>query len=171
MTMKYKLFLTFTLLMMVNICSGQKSSVWDKWNWLTGEWRGEGSGEPGSGGGTFSFSFDLDSNVMVRKSHSEYPSAAGKSVVIHEDLMIIYRDFTGSPDKAIYFDNEGHTISYTISFSEMEIVLTSDKVPNSPVFRLVYSLIDAETVNTKFEFSQDGEKFSTYIEGTSKKTK
>ena len=40
-----------------------------------------------------------------------------------------------------------------------------------PVFRLTYTLLDNETINTKFEMSQDGEKFTTYIEGKSKKVK
>jgi hypothetical protein len=167
--MKYKIILTLALSLIINICSGQQSSAWDKWNWLIGDWEGEGSGQPGSGGGTFSFSLDLDSKVLIRKSHSEYPSAEGKSTLVHEDLMIVYLDFSGSPNKAIYFDNEGHIINYTISYSDKEIILTSDKVPNSPVFRLVYSLLDTETINTRFEFSQDGENFSPYIEGKSKK--
>ena len=35
--------------------------------------------------------------------------------------------------------------------------------------RLTYTPIESETVNTKFEMSQDGEKFIIYIEGKSKK--
>ncbi len=75
--------------------------------------------------------------------------------------MIIYPDLSGSSNKAIYFDNERHTINYTISYSEKSIVLTSDKIPDSPVFRLTYTYLDKKTVNTRFEISQDGEKFMT----------
>lgn len=78
-------------------------------------------------------------------------------------------DITGSPNKAIYFDNEGHTINYTVFYSEKSIVLTSDKIPGSPVFRLIYTSLDKKTVNTRFEISQDGENFMPYIEGKSKK--
>ena len=85
--------------------------------------------------------------------------------------MIIYPDNKGNPVKAIYFDNEGHAISYSITYADQSIVLISDKIPKIPVFRLTYSLLDHEMVNTKFELSQDVEKFSTYIEGKSKKTK
>jgi hypothetical protein len=85
--------------------------------------------------------------------------------------MIVYLDITGSPNKAIYFDNEGYTISYTITYSDKSIVLTSDKIPNTPVFRLVYSLLDSDTVNTRFEMSQDGDKYMPYVEGKSKKVK
>jgi hypothetical protein len=75
--------------------------------------------------------------------------------------MIIYPDLSGSPNKAIYFDNEGHTINYTVSYSEKSIVLISDKIPDSPVFRLTYTYLDKKTVNTRFEISQEGEKFMT----------
>jgi hypothetical protein len=92
-------------------------------------------------------------------------------LVIHNDLMVIYPEFSGSPSKAIYFDNEGHTINYTITYTENSIVLKSDKVSNIPVFRLTYSLLENEIVNTKFEMSRDGESFFTYIEGKSKKVK
>jgi hypothetical protein len=85
--------------------------------------------------------------------------------------MVIYLDFTGYPSKAIYFDNEGHTINYTISYSDKTIILVSDKISAVPIFRLTYTLIDNNTIDTKFELSQDGEKFMTYIEGKSRKGK
>lgn len=84
--------------------------------------------------------------------------------------MIVYLDYTGNPAKAIYFDNEGHTINYEITYAEKSIILKSSKIPNMPVFRLTYSLLDNKTIDTKFEMSQDAEKFTTYIEGKSKKT-
>ena len=101
--------------------------------------------------------------------HSEYPAAPGKPDVIHDDLMIVYPDYSGTPSKAIYFDNEGHTINYAITYADNTIVLTSDKIPNVPTFRLTYSLLPESVVNTKFEMSQDGTSFSTYVEGKSKK--
>ena len=81
---------------------------------------------------------------------------------------VVYADFIGNPSKAIYFDNEGHTINYQISYSEKAIIFQSEKMPNIPIFRLTYSLLDNNMVNTKFEMSQDGENFMTYIEGKSK---
>jgi hypothetical protein len=74
-----------------------------------------------------------------------------------------------TPSKAIYFDNEGHTIYYSITWTDRSIVLTSEKALNVPIFRLTYSLLDKDTVNTKFEMSQDGLKFMVYIEGKSKR--
>ena len=107
----------------------------------------------------------------MRKSHSEYTSKDNKSKVIHEDLMIIYPANEDSPTKAIYFDNEGHVINYTITFLEKSIVFTSEKVANNPIFRLTYTLLTKKLVNTKFEMSFDGEHFTTYVKGNSKKKK
>jgi hypothetical protein len=164
-----KIVLTFLFFGLLTTCLGQTNPNWDKWSWLTGEWAGEGSGQPGQGEGTFSFRPDLDKKILVRKSHSEYPAAGNKPKVVHDDLMIIYPDYSGNPVEAIYFDNEGHTINYSITYSENLIVLTSSKIPNVPVFRLTYHLLEDEMVNTKFEISQDGENFMTYLEGKSKR--
>jgi hypothetical protein len=169
--MKTKILIPILLFGIASISSAQQKTTCDKWDWLIGDWKGEGAGQPGQGSGTFSFSFDLDKNIIIRKSHSEYPASDSKPKIIHDDLMIVYLDIAGSPNKAIYFDNEGHTISYTITYSDKSIVLTSDKIPNTPVFRLVYTLLDSETVNTRFEMSQDGDKYRPYVEGKSKKVK
>jgi len=169
--MRTKITLTVALFGLLTTCLAQSNSTWDKWSWLAGEWVGEGSGQPGQGGGTFSFKPSLDNKILVRESHSEYPAAGSKPQIIHNDLMIIYPDYSGNPVKAIYFDNEGHTINYSISYADKLIALTSDKIPGVPVFRLTYTLLENEIVNTKFEMSQDGEKFTTYIEGKSKKAK
>jgi len=166
-----------TTLVMIMALSGflnnsfpQSCAGWDKLEWLLGEWIGEGSGQPGQGGGSFTFTYDLDKKVLVRKSHSEYPAAENRLAIVHDDLMILYSDFSGQPSKAIYFDNEGHTINYSINCSEGSIVFISDKIPGIPVFRLTYSLLENGMLNTKFEMAQDGETFATYIEGISKKT-
>jgi hypothetical protein len=169
--MKSKFLLTIAFLGFLSTCLSQQNLSWDKWNWLIGDWAGQGSGEPGKGGGTFSFKFDLDKKILVRKSHSEYPATNDKPAIFHEDLMIVYPDSTGNPGKAVYFDNESHVIHYTITYSDKSIQLTSDKSANVLVFRLTYISLDDSTVNTKFEMSQDGEKFITYIEGLSKKKK
>ena len=148
----------------------QQVTAWSKWSWLIGEWKGEGNGQPGQGGGTFTFNQDLNNKILVRKSHSEYPATSGKPATVHDDLLIVYLDLSANPSKAIYFDNEGHTINYSITYADNLIVLLSDKIPNVPIFKLTYTSLDKNTIDTKFEMSRDGEKFMTYIEGKSKKS-
>ena len=167
--MKAKLLLTIGLLSILTTGFGQQTPPWEKWSWLLGEWKGEGSGQPGPGSGTFTFTPDLSNKILVRKSHSEYPATSNKPEVVHDDLLIVYLDFSGNPSKAIYFDNEGHTINYSITYTDKTIILLSDRIPNFPVFRLTYTFIDAGLINIKFEMSRDGEHFMTYIEGKAKK--
>jgi hypothetical protein len=169
--MKFRLLFIIMFFVAFSFCQGQQNSKWDNWSWLIGAWKGEGSGKPGQGEGTFAFSFDLNGEVILRRSHSEYPASQNRQAVVHDDLMIVYHDQSGNPDKAIYFDNEGHTINYTVSFGEKSIILKSEKSGNNPVFRLVYTLLDNDKVNTSFDMSQDGETFSTYIQGISKRIK
>lgn len=167
--MKTRLFLTIGLFAIASFCYGQRDSTWANWSWLIGEWKGEGTGQPGQGGGVFSFKPALDDKVLIRKSHSEYPASNGKPAIVHDDLMIVYPDFSGTPSKAIYFDNEGHTINYSIAVSDKVIVFLSEKTANIPVFRLTYTRLDAKTVDVTFEISRDGATFKTYIEGKSVK--
>lgn len=150
-------------------CFSQDKSQVNEFDWLIGEWKGEGDGKPGQGEGSFSFQFDLDNKILVRKSHTEFPSK-DNSPTIHEDIMIIYPDFSGDLSNAIYFDSEGHTINYSVTTSGGSIVFLSEKIAvDVPIFRLTYTLLNKNTVNTKFEMSQDGITFTTYIEGKSNK--
>jgi hypothetical protein len=136
--MKPKLFLISALLALSTNSFSQQNSSWSKWAWLIGEWKGEGSGQPGQGNGIFSFKTDLNEKILVRKAHSEYPSKDNKPGIIHDDLLIVYLNFSGNPSKAVYFDNEGHTINYSISYTDKNIIFLSDKIPNVPTFRLTY---------------------------------
>lgn len=167
MLTKFFFFIAFSFL--ISTTFAQQDSTWKDWSWLIGEWKGEGGGQPGQGGGTFSFKTDLDGKIMVRESHSEYPASGNRPATIHDDLMIVSLDYNGNPTKAVYFDNEGHTINYTITYAPNTVVLTCEKIANIPVFRLTYTLLENKMVNTKFEMSQDSEKYVTYVEGKSKK--
>jgi hypothetical protein len=169
--MNKKVISIFVFAVFAAICPAQQNHTWDKWSWLTGTWAGEGEGAPGQGSGTFSFSYDLDKNILVRKSHSEYPATTDKPATIHDDLMIIYPGTEGNQDKAVYFDNEGHTIFYSVDFNEKSIILTSERSHNGPVFKLVYKLLDPGTVSVSFQMSRDGVDFMTYVEGKSRKVK
>jgi hypothetical protein len=162
--------LGIALLTGISVTLGQQDSTWESWDWLVGDWVGEGSGAPGEAAGWFSVHPLLDRRILMRKGHAEYPESTGKPRVIHDDLLIIYADPAGQPSKAIYFDNEGHVINYSISYPGKSIVLTSDRVENIPVFRLTYSVLDSDGVKVKFEMSKDGERFITYTDGKCRKT-
>jgi hypothetical protein len=144
-----------------------KASNWDSWQFLLGEWVGEGGGSgPGQGLGTSTFYLDLQDTILVRKNQANYPASKDRPAYSHDDLMIIYQQ----PDstKAIYFDNEGHVIHYTVELSPGHETLTflSEIIKTAPRFRLTYTKVKEGTLKIKFEIAPPGkpEAFSQYIE-------
>jgi hypothetical protein len=173
--MKSPKILLFTILLVSGqlLFGQQTKNQWEKWNYLIGEWVGEHTGKPGSGDGKFSFQTDLDGKILVRKSSTVFPASTSSAELIHDDLMIIYLNGGDNPQEAIYFDNEGHTIKYKVSFTDKAIVLASDIIPNAPRFRFTYTAIDDKTVNASFEMAspQAPEEFKMYLEGKANKVK
>jgi len=159
---------------------GQTSAIaqpaatsWDQWRPLVGEWQAAGKGSPGEGEGSFCFAFDLQNKVLVRKSHTDYPSAEVRPAFSHDDLMVVYADEAAHTFRADYFDNEGHVIRYTASFTPDGRTLTfvSDPAPSQPSFRLTYVKNPDDTLGIKFEIAPPStpDKFKMYVEGSAHK--
>lgn len=140
-----------------------------EWNFVLGEWIGDGTGAPGEAKGWFTFNKDLDGNILVRKNHNLIPANNGKPAAIHDDLLVVYLDNAGGLTKAIYFDNENHVINYAISFNQAEktLTFTSEAQKNMPRFRLTYKAIDNNNLNIDFEFAPPAQPdaFSKYLSG------
>ncbi len=143
---------------------------WDAWKFLLGEWVGEGGGQPGQGGGEMTFEFDLQQQVLLRRNHMDFIATPEHPAFAHDDLTIIYPDSAGNM-RAIYFDNEGHTIPYAVTSTENAIVLVSDPEPSAPRFRTTYLKGENGTVITRFEIAPPGnpEGFAVYVKGTAKR--
>jgi thioredoxin-related protein/uncharacterized protein YciI len=166
----------FAVLLIPGMLTAQQTSTppnWDAWNFLMGEWKGEGGGDPGQGTGTFSFTPDLDYTIITRKNHTVYPAAKDRPAFTHDDLMTVYQ--IGGATKAIYFDNEGHTINYTVEFSNdsNSIIFLSDPTTSTPRFRLTYTKVEVGTVRITFDIAPPGkpEDFSQYLEGIARRTR
>jgi hypothetical protein len=169
--MKTRLLILIIFMGLFNVTFSQQTSKLDKWNWLIGEWKDIVSRQSGNESITFSFVFDLDKKVIVRKSNRKYIDKTDGEKTIHQDLTIIYPDQSGKPDRAICFDNEGHIINYKVTFEGKSVIFKNYDRGNSPVYRLTYIRTGDETISRKFEFSRDGENFTTYEEGNSIKIK
>jgi hypothetical protein len=168
-----KPFLSALLLVSAQIIFGQQViNPFEKWSHLIGEWVGEGNGQPGKGEGSFTLLPDLDGKILVRKNHTVFPATADSPEKVHDDLLIVYPG-NGDVQEAIYFDNEGNTIKYIVTFSEKSVIMTSIPAPNNPRFRFTYEAIDTKTVNIIFEMSspQNPEDFKVYLEGKAFKVK
>ncbi|HEX4606219.1 MAG TPA: hypothetical protein VH724_19620 [Candidatus Angelobacter sp.] len=148
-------------------------SDWADWDFLLGEWTAaESSGGPGSASaGGFMLAPDLGGKILLRKNHAEYPPANGHAAIIHDDLMIVYRE--GGTTKAFYTDNEGHVIRYHASASadKKRITLLSEKTAGSPRYRLIYENLQTGLVKLSFEIAPPDkpEEFKKYVEAVVKR--
>jgi hypothetical protein len=148
-----------------------KDDLWEPFQFLMGEWVGEG--KEGQGTGHFSLTPDLGGKVLVRRNHAELPAGNGRPAGVHEDLMVIYKSEDGKSAKAIYFDNEGHVINYVVAFSpdKQTLTFTSAAAPSAPRFRLTYQKQSEDRVGIKFEIAPPGktQEFKVYLEGKARK--
>jgi len=73
----------------------------------------------------------------------------------------------------MYFDNEGHVIEYTATWSSGGETLTflSKATAGAPQFRLTYKKVDAETLTISFEMAPPGQAgaFKPYVSGQLKR--
>ena len=140
--------------------------AWTALHVLLGQWVGEE--ESGKGTGWFSFTPDVQEQVLVRKNHADYPATVDRPAFSHDDLMIVYRDSSAKELRAIYFDNEGHIIHYTVAVLEggKTIQFLSEISPSRPGYRLTYTLMSRDTLTLTFEIAPPGmpPAFTAYIE-------
>jgi hypothetical protein len=161
----------FTLSMIVTFALPMHAQIpmnpanWDAFQFLIGEWIGDGSGQSGQGNGVFSFSYDLQNRIIVRKSFADYPATQDKPPFRHDDLMIIYYESDTIP-RATYFDNEGHVIHYTVTTNDASWVFATNESTPIPNFRLTYQKMDESTLNIAFEVAPPRKPFAPYIKAT-----
>ena len=137
---------------------------------LLGSWVADGPASAGSG--HFEFTADVQGSVLVRRNHSESPAANGRPAGTHDDLMVVYREGTPAAAKAIYFDNEGHVIRYTVdSGTPGTVTFVSEAQADAPRFRLSYAKLPDGRLSGKFEIAPPGkpEEFKKYLEWTAKR--
>jgi len=149
------------------------TTAWAPFEYLLGNWVGEGGGQPGQGSGGFSFLPDLQGHILVRKNHAAYPPTKDRPAFTHDDLMVVYRDTEDAPPRAVYFDSEGHVIHYlvTVSSDHKTIEFASEAFPSTPRYRLTYVMTGSDALTLKFEIAPPGkpDSFSTYIEAKAKR--
>jgi len=129
---------------------------WKPLEFLIGSWEAKTQGGPAgvASSGTYTFRLDLKDHVLARHS-----TAAGE----HADLLYVYP--VGGAYRAIYFDNEGHVISYDVSTpAPLTAVFLSKASDPGPQFRLTYELKGA-TMRGRFEIRMPGQtEFRLYLE-------
>jgi len=143
---------------------------WKAFQFLMGDWVGEGSGSPGQGGGGFTFDLELQGRVLVRHNRTEFSASQGRPANIHDDLIVVYQEKDGF--KAVYWDNEGHVIDYTVSFApDKSLVFVSGKIPGATRQRLSYRELANGGLGVRFEIAPPDkpDEFKVYLDGTARK--
>jgi hypothetical protein len=173
---KMALFLCAIVVAFTQLLAAQQAAKpvdWSAFQFLAGEWVGEGSGDPGQGTGGFTFAFDLQNTILVRKNYADYPATKDRPAFSHNDLMIVYRE--GDRFRATYFDNEQHVITYTVSFAKdsSAVIFVSDVMPGAPRFRLTNTRKGTDSVKITFEIAPPGqpETFNRYIDAVARRKK
>ncbi len=154
--------------------SQPQGDSWAPYRFLIGTWTGQGQGQPGDTTGTATFKLDLDNRILVRTSRVAVPASAQRPASTHQDLMVVFRPAPGEPVRAIYWDNEDHTIEYDVSASPDGKVITfvSKAAPSATRFRLVYTRLGPDSVDEKFEMAPPGspDAFKVYLQGVARRT-
>jgi hypothetical protein len=148
-----------------SLVPAQTKKQWEPLEFLLGTWNATASDSHGA----TTFKPDLDQHIVVRTNFAEYtkgPQAGTR----HDDLMIIYFDPPGKPPRAIYFDSEGHTIRYNLTFPERNsVVFESEPSQPGPRYRLSHS-VKGKTFEGKFEIAPPGTSdYKPYLTWTSTK--
>src|SRR5262249_10897269 len=123
------------------LCAQSVDTRLAPFEFMVGKWKGAGTGDPGAGQGAFSFLPELNGKILVRRSFNQLASGPR-----HEDLMIVYAE--EKAPHAIYFDSEGHTIKYSVSFPAKNTAVFDSA--DGPGYRLTYTW-DGKGLNGKFE--------------------
>jgi hypothetical protein len=144
--------------------TAQDQDSWTPLRFLIGDW--DAVPKPGEASGRFEFRFDLQNSVVVRRNHADYPAIDGRAAYNHDDLMIIYHEGSPSVLRAMYFDNEGHVIRYTVQTGDARIAFLSDIAPNQPRYRLSYAKMVDGRLSGRFEIAPPGQPdaFKSYLD-------
>jgi hypothetical protein len=140
---------------------------WKSLQFLLGTWEAktQGGSAKAEGSGTYTFRLELRNHILARHSSGEDCKGPADYNCAHSDLLYVYQDERGQPQKAIYFDNEGHVIHYQVSIpTTSSVIFLSDPSRPGPQFRLSYTLMGS-TMSGKFQMRMPGQAdFSSYLE-------
>ena len=140
---------------------------WKALGFLEGTWDAKTHGEASgvNAAGTYSFRKELGGHILARHSSAAGCKGPADYDCEHADLLYVYQDMPGQALKAIYFDNEGHVIHYSVSTpTPTSAVFISDPSAPGPQFRLVYELKGA-VMSGRFQMHTPGNaEWTSYLE-------
>jgi hypothetical protein len=149
-----------------------KPDPWLALRFLIGSWQSKTTGgvAQAQAAASYTFQLELSDHVLARHSRSGACVATDDFDCQHNDLLYIYPAAEGQGFQAIYLDNEGHVIHYTVSVPKpATVVFLSDPSQLGPQYRLTYSLLEG-VMSGLFELQIPGQtQFTSYLEWSGKK--
>ena len=137
-------------------------------SFLIGTWEAKTVNNPAvTATGTYTFRPELNGHILARHTAAAGCKGPEDFDCQHGDLLYIYADSPGHPLHAIYFDNEGHVIHYSVTAPTTTTAeFLSDETTPGPQFRLFYELKGA-TMSGKFQMRMPGQQqWNSYLEWT-----
>lgn len=145
---------------------------WKALSFLLGTWEAKtNAGQPASVSGAYAFREELRGHILARvnagKTNCKGPADFDCD---HSDMLYAWQSFAHGPVSAIYFDNEGHVIHYTVSMPDANTaIFLSDAAQPGPLFRLVYHR-QGDTLSGKFQSQMPGHsEWQSYLEWSGNK--
>lgn len=117
--------------------------------------------------GSYTFRSELNGHIVARHTAAAGCKGPDDFNCQHGDLLYMYTDGPSQPLRAIYFDNEGHVIHYTVTTPTSNAAeFLSDPAGMGPQFRLIYKL-NNNVMSGKFQIRMPGEQdWKSYLEWT-----
>ncbi len=147
---------------------------WAPFRFLMGEWTGEGTGQAGQFSGSFVFQPELGGKVLVRRNRVERARQPEHPAAAHEDLMVVYPAEKDRLAQALYWDDEGHAVKYTVEPSpdSKSLVFLGEIAPSQPRYRLGYKDLGDDLLGIEFAMAPPGkpQEFRTFLEGKARRT-
>jgi len=139
-------------------------------SFLLGTWDAKTVNNPAVNAiGNYTFRTELNGHILARLTIADPSKCKGPADFNceHGDLLYIYSELPGQVLRAIYFDNEGHVIHYTVTTpTATSAEFLSDAASPGPQFRLFYEL-KSGTMNGKFQIRMPGQQeWKSYLEWT-----
>ena len=177
--MRKKIILLFVLMPVLLMAQvEEKQDVLEPMKFLLGQWEGQGDGKSGISKVWKKWHFVLSGKFLHMKTKAVFePQEKNPKGETHEDLG--YFSFDGARKQIIFrqFHVEGFIIEYVlenVSDDGKTLTFVSEKIENGPPglqARLVIKIMDADTIEERFELAFPGREFDCYITNIIKRKK
>lgn len=156
----------------------KQDSIWRPLEFIEGNWKGTGGGEPGIGQYERSYQFMFNKKYIAVKNKSSYPpSKDHPKGEVHEDIGYISYDKVRQTFVLRQFHVEGFVNQYkldSVSSDSKRLVFTSEAIENIPAgwrAKETYHVITDNEFSETFELAPPGKEFDVYTKVTLKRVK